>query len=76
VGCRKLGNESWETVREVEVGSGAGFILEVWRVDAWRVNSGGTDARKGGREPITACGPPRFPRGNHRHAHYYSYLIS
>jgi hypothetical protein len=57
-------------VGEVEVGSGAGFILVVGRVDAWRVNSGGIEARKGGREPITACGTPRFPRGNHRHAHY------
>ena len=64
MGWRKLGNESWETVRG-RVGSGAGFILEVGRVDAWRVNSGGTDARKVSREPITAYRAPRFPRGNH-----------
>ena len=55
----------------VEVGSGVGFILEVGLVDAWRETSRGSDARKGGSQPITRSGPPRFLMRNHRHAHYY-----
>jgi hypothetical protein len=68
--------ESWETEgggTKSEVGSGVGFILDVGPVDAWRETHRGSDARQGGRRPITACGTPRFLRGNHRHAHYYNY---
>lgn len=71
---RELGDGGMRAA--VEVGSGVGFILEVGLVDAWRESSRGSEARKGGRQPIARSGPPRFPKQNHRHAHYFYYIKS
>jgi hypothetical protein len=73
--ARHADSGSWETEggrTRSEVGSGTGFILAVVHVDAWREIVSGSDARKGGRQPITRSGPPRFLMQNHRHAHYYT----
>ena len=54
--------KQYEKGGEVKVRSGAGFILEVGRVNAWRVNRRGTNTCKGGRELITIYRAP-FPEG-------------
>lgn len=68
-----MGNGKREGASRGEVGSGAGFILDVGLVGAWREISRGSDARQGGSRPITTCGNPGFLRGNHRHANNYNY---